>query len=782
MTHRPSLKDSLDKWEEHLFCGRDAEVAKFNDILNRPSRPTTLVSIYGIGGVGKSTLVRALSRHSKARGAFTAISSADNSSSPISILLEFGFQIGRNNETKNIFSDFFEKIERLQAIENKLRSKIQEDENTVGKVAIEATKGGVGSAAGVALGAAIAGPIGAVAGGALGGALGPLVENASKDLRKSVRVKSLSNDDNQFLANAETHLTESFLLAINSLATHNKVALLFDAIEYLGETIKWLQNRFLAGLRQRGVIIVLAGRYALSRNQWLAWTPRLVEIELQPFTRETTYEFLTRYGVGTAKIKEFIHEQTAGLPLAVALSASYSSQIVLAESQQSSYFETETAQIIEIVTESFLKNLSDEKLREALRVCSIPRWFNLELLSQLLEFKAAEREYDLLSNLRPAIRIRPYGLSLHDTMREYLSKSLSLRSPNFYNALQLRARDYFENIKKQLEATNNEYSEEWQMATLEWIYHQLVLGEISCFQDEIERSSRYYQHTFARRLITDVKTYQNTVQGIAGVYAYHKGQNLVHHNDFLSAIEVFTSINKQIVSLSEDSEFENLVTYQLGKAHFWLGEISIAEAYFKEVLQHFESVGNLRMQSHVATFLSKIHETRGELKSAIFWRIYSIKRIKIILRSYQKDDKHQRDYADMLFSLGEAARLRGSFTIALEIHRRCINTRMKLKNEFDIGESHISIAKCFMSLAQYTEAETNLKIATTIYESTNDNYMLGEIRLLLGQKFLVEGKVAQAIAEFKKATHLAEDSQHRKCLTEAKSLLRKIELSNPDVS
>jgi tetratricopeptide (TPR) repeat protein len=328
-------------------------------------------------------------------------------------------------------------------------------------------------------------------------------------------------------------------------------------------------------------------------------------------------------------------------------------------------------------------------------------------------------------------------------------------------------------MKAQIEATDNSYNEEWQLVALEWVYHSLLLGNLEVFTDEIESSSRYYQHTYARRLIADVEAYRKSVEGVSRVYTYHKGQNFIHHNDFESAIGIFESM--AVSYDSEDDEFNALVIYQLGKAYYWLGHLSKAETKLEEALELFKASSNIRMQSHASDFLSRVSEAMGNYRQAIAWRLHALRCIRLLLRNPKDFDTFNRDNADRLFSLGEALRLRGSFKIALNIQLRCLEKRRKLSNDHDVGESYITVAKCLIGLRRCRDAEINLDKATSIFESTHDAYMLGNIRLLRGHRFIMEEKNTQAAIEFEEASRLARESQNMRCLAEAKELLQHVE-------
>jgi AAA+ ATPase superfamily predicted ATPase len=53
------LSDILNSTRQQFFVGREKELQLFKSILEQPELHTYLLSIYGPGGQGKSTLIKA---------------------------------------------------------------------------------------------------------------------------------------------------------------------------------------------------------------------------------------------------------------------------------------------------------------------------------------------------------------------------------------------------------------------------------------------------------------------------------------------------------------------------------------------------------------------------------------------------------------------------------------------------------------------------------------------------------------------------------------------------
>jgi tetratricopeptide (TPR) repeat protein len=770
MNHNPSLQKSLiDRDDERLFSGREKELDLFQRALQRARDRSSIIAISGIGGVGKSTLLRAFVRLARRIGTTTCLINSDETSSAIGIMTELSAQLSVYQAGKRSFKGFRKSRERLKRIESKLNaSAAKDDEGIAHKIGIEAAKGGLGTAAGAAIGGVIAGLPGAIAGGALGGALGPIIEVAGRGVLEKP-VLGLSERDRRFFSEAEAHLTQSFIAGIKSLARTGTVVLLFDAIENLSETMKWLREELLANLPDKGIVIVLSGRHSLPQNEWLQWEARLDQVEVSPFAPEVAKVYLARRGVLDASDQNNIIEMAAGLPFAMALLTSFDMRKAVRTSPQSASSANGPASVVSSVVDTFLRTIPDETLRNALWVSAIPRVFNAELLALLLGISVADREYEALISLHPAVRIRSEGLALHDVIREYLIRAAGLRHPARYVSLHKVASEYFRTLKVGIEDRGGHYSNNWTHVTLQWVYHELSLGSMNAFNFEFERSSRYYQHSFAKTFVSDVESYAKSIEGVTLILKYHKGQNLIHHNNFEGAIVLYEAILRS--PDVEDDTFRSLVTYQLGKAYFWIGRLHDAEEKLAKALSIFSASGNVRMQSHTCMYMSRLFEKLGDQRAALAWRLRLLRHLRILLSQQEDPDQYRRDRADWLFSLGEALRLRKSFTTALQVHHKSAEERRRLTNQFDLGESHIALAKCFQALGQYEQASRQLDLGRQIFDKTRDDYMLADIWLLLGQQLLLQANYGHAVSYLRHAVDLANASQHRLCAEIAASWL-----------
>lgn len=758
--------------QTNRFSGRSTELTLFKTLLVEPHRTQRILAVSGLGGVGKSRLLEEYARIARSNGAIVCLVLGHQQQSPLAILREFGKQLRQVEVmTGDAFRQFFRSLERLSRIELHLGRKAGGVESTVGNLTSDAVAGGASAAIGTALGTAIAGPPGAIVGGVLSGALTPLLESATRNLLTSFSAQGIALSDAEFYQDPGPILAGELTRGINTLADRgSKFVLLFDTIERLGATLLWLRDCVLVPVCRDGVSIVLAGRYKTPRAEWLDLQAKTISVQLMPFSKQETREYLRENDVAVPEVQEFIYEQTRGLPLGLALWAYYAPQLLHVDNRRGVDSKAKEVEISETVVENIMRNLPDPELQTILRVAAVPRWFNAELLAILLGRTSADEEFAMLAAVDPLTKRTDRGLSLHDIVRESIGRTMQLHSPERFQTLHSACGSYFDRIRQSLARTVM-YSAEWQDYTLEWVYHSLMLNMTTVFDAEIRAASRYYQHDFGTRLIADVESYLEQASSIAREHAYRKGCDLVYHNDFIGGIDIFRSILSDPTGHTRD-QFDAFVLYRLGLANFWLGEYEEAIKYLNEAAPLFEHQKNMRMLSRVCIDLSRSHERLGDLPTAIEHRTRGCRYLRQLRRSEQP--KEDRDYGFRLYAIGELFRLKSQYAAAIRLHSECLRNRQGLGNEFDIGESYIALAICNHAISATNSAMTFLSEASKLYLKTKDYYMLSDIQRLIGEIAISDGQAELARQSFQEAIDYGNRAQHRWSVRESENWLRRI--------
>jgi len=748
------------------FSGRRAETAIFTRMLVERNRPERILSVFGVGGVGKSRLLEEYARISRSNRAFVCLILGQQHQAPLAIIRELGKQWRQEKQQiGNAFKDFFRSLDRLTEIERQLEGKIGKADESAGNLASEILAGGASGVIGAALGGALAGLPGAAVGGALTGALTPLLESAGRSVL-NLTAQGIGLSDAQFYEDATTILAAELAKGINTLAGKgSKIVLLFDTVERLGPTLAWLRDHLLEPVCREGVSIVLAGRYKIPPAEWLDLQTRTIAVVLEPFSKSETLQYLSDNNVVNPQVQDFIYEQTAGLPLGLALWTSYAPQLTHITDGDRVQAADKEVEISETVVDNIMRNLPDPQLQAVLRVAAVPRWFNAELLAQLLGSGGADQGYAMLAATDPLTKRTQRGMSLHDALRDNIGKTMQMQSPERYHALHSTCAGYFDRLRKHLATP---YDSDWQDYTLQWVYHNLMLRKTDVFETEIRAASRYYQHDFGAKLIADVYSYLEQVSSIAREVVYREACDLMYHNNFVEAINRFTSILSDPTGQSRDS-FDALILYRLGQTSFWLGENEEAITRLNEAAFHLEQQNNLRILSRVFTDLARAHERLGSLPTAVMCQSKGCRYLRLLRRSDQP--KEDRDYGFRLYAVGELFRLKARYHEAIVLHSSCLRVRRGLHNLFDIGESLIALAACHYAVAFYKAASDFLVEARKIYEKPQDLYMLSDILREMGKIAAAQGQSSYAQQCYQQAIDYGNKSQHRWSVRESEKWL-----------
>lgn len=231
------------------------------------------------------------------------------------------------------------------------------------------------------------------------------------------------------------HNLDAVLKNIQQLTHTGMLVMAFDTYEEAGELNRWLREHFLAHLPKR-CLIVIAGRYPLLdlwKNHTM-WHKLIETVELKNFTQEESAEYLRSNGISDESLIEAAWLNSGGYPLALSLS------VMLAERDGPEAIRrlSNNQDIISELTERWMREISDRKLRALIEVAAITRFFNQELLSAIIGEAVSADEFKQLINTS-FIRHSGHGWSITGMMRLALNHELKQRAPERYNTLHFRA-------------------------------------------------------------------------------------------------------------------------------------------------------------------------------------------------------------------------------------------------------------------------------------------------------------------------------------------------------
>lgn len=395
----PSLRELLDQSERCTFVGRERAVRLFHDLLHKKGKPQNILFVTGMSGVGKSFLLRALRRLAQAQGRAVAMVNLLghwNDGDPVSVMLDWRWQLGNGS-----FAEFDEYVGRYKAVLAQLPPILpprasEQRSNAVTQLSP------------------------------------PSADELAR--ARSELSSALQPDDFEFMADAEGLITRVFASSVNSRASGGRMILMIDAYEQASpEFDAWLRARLIGHLSAEG-LLVIAGRTALG-PEWSDWQSISLTINLAPFDREETFEYLRLHDIESADFAGAVYDATGGLPLAVAMLVDHAQdeEVGVEEILGSAVARGEITG--EIVDRFVLRGL-DPEVREMVVVASIAQEFDQDMLRLVLGREVAQ-DMPRLASL-PFCQRGATGFRIHDTVRKFITEELRLRSPQRLRSLGLK--------------------------------------------------------------------------------------------------------------------------------------------------------------------------------------------------------------------------------------------------------------------------------------------------------------------------------------------------------
>lgn len=456
LRRKPPQGSQEDLHLRSFFTNVEDLINYFTQQLSAKTFLKRIVIIYGLGGVGKSTLLIMFRLMCKERRIPVSIASGGQSVNEVQVLQTFADNLAGYGVRLPTFK---KTLKKYRSIEAKVKQTFGASvSDAVNKAAEQYGYPEVGPVAGA--GAALA-----------------------VDWLHSF----LTKPDLDLLLDPAKTLTRDFLADVTPIAKMRRLVLMIDHYEKMAAMDQWTCR--LAQELPSDVLLVIVGRKppgAAWERVWPGWMSHAHIKELQQMSEENMLVLVRRY-YSTMRGGEPDPEQVVqiikfarGLPLAV------TTTVGLWVKYGREDIKTVKPEVLADLADRVLEDVS-ESLRPLLEAAASVRWFNKDVLKAVTGQRVSDKNYRELRNLKEFIRPRPEGPFMVDAVREIIDDNLKAQQPTRHKTLHESAANYFEESRKRAS------DEDKESLLVEQLYHEIRADEdagIKFFRQLCEDLSR----------------------------------------------------------------------------------------------------------------------------------------------------------------------------------------------------------------------------------------------------------------------------------------------------
>ncbi|MBP3077898.1 hypothetical protein WP39_10590 [Streptomyces sp. 604F] len=420
---RPSLQDLIRLRRQGAFVARERELGLFaRNLDGAPSDPTHrfLFHVHGVGGVGKSTLVREWERLAVGRGALTAYVDDSVHSVP---------------EVMAVVAEQFARQGRpLKALEKRLEAHRRRVHEALAASGADAAGGsGDGDGASVVSSAVVrAGLVGV--GMVPGvGAFAPVVDGerlarGADRFAASLSARVRDQDDVRLVLDPLRALSPVLLAELGRVAEEVPwTALFFDTYEntapFLDAWLRDLTTTDRYGEAPGNLVLTLAGRNRPDPVLWGDHPDLAAHLALEPLTENETGRLLDARGIHDEGARRAVWEGSAGLPVLVTTLADHPGDTVLAGAT---------------AVDRFLGRDAPPGQREAALACALPRTLDEDVCAAATEEPGDPAALFATLTALPFVSGREGAPRYHDVVRAPMLHLRRTTAPARWRAAHLR--------------------------------------------------------------------------------------------------------------------------------------------------------------------------------------------------------------------------------------------------------------------------------------------------------------------------------------------------------
>ncbi|MFC5243827.1 tetratricopeptide repeat protein [Streptomyces atrovirens] len=437
--------------------GRRAQLALFADNLSKDPQSEEdpaefLFHVRGVGGVGKSTLLRQWQEAARRTDAVTAVVDDSDVHGVQQALGELVRQLAEQAGPCKEFDKAVEQFRREQAAQAE-PAPVEGETSMSSRLVTQAALGAASLIPGAGVVTAMANPDAAAQG----------LDRLRSASQARARRRGARGD--------EADVSRAFVAELDRLCRrHRWVMLFFDTWE---QTARYLDGWLLSLLDEEfgavpaNVIVVLAGRDELAEREWAPLRDQIADVPLEVFTEVETRALLTSRGVTDPNVVEAVLQLSMGLPLLVEL---------LALARPRTVEEVDAGgDLADVAVERFVQWITDPEQREAVRACALPLQLNEDVFAAAAG-PGAEGLWEWLCG-QPFVSGRGDFKHYHAVVRASMVRQQRTHSPQGWASAHLRLADthaaWRAAVEERLPEAKRWKDPEWRRHRLEETYHRL---------------------------------------------------------------------------------------------------------------------------------------------------------------------------------------------------------------------------------------------------------------------------------------------------------------------
>ena len=443
------------------------------------------MSVFGQGGVGKTTLLKQFRKIASENNFATALSNDEETSVP-KVMARLAQQFENQGHKLEKFSERY-KVYRQKKQE--LESDPEAPQGFSAFLGQAVAKGGLRLAKEVP-----------VAGAAMDFVDADAFASQAGEWASFVAKKLTNKDEVRLVQEPLEVLTPLFLKEIGEIVDNSDIALFFDTYERTDDFLDgWLLDIFDGryGNIPANILFIVAGRQELDKNHWANCEGLIARFPLEPFTEDEAREYLKQKGISDEQVIKVILELSGCFPLLVATLAAEVPEDPIQIGDSSG-----------TAVERFLKWVDDDKRKEVALDAAIPLCINEDILVQLQGEEEGKALFNWLKEM-PFVNERHNGWVYHDVVRTQMLRYKRRLSLKGWSELHGKLAEYYDNLRNNLQLAEDKIwlDSSWFRYTLEVTYHRLcesphkyLSGALNEFLIALKNKRKFAQR-FAERIL-----------------------------------------------------------------------------------------------------------------------------------------------------------------------------------------------------------------------------------------------------------------------------------------